>query len=458
MTFEESKTYLETFLNHELSLDSSFSSSYHLNRIKYLLLLLNNPEKSLKVIHVAGTKGKGSTCAMVASILQESGYTVGLYTSPHLNDFRERIRILTKNSGKDKPHTTDIFGDIISKKDFCKILKDIKPQIERARQPQELGVLSYFEVMTALALYYFHKAKVDFVVLETGLGGRLDATNVVSSLVAAITPISLEHTQLLGNTVEQIAAEKSAIIKDSKQNVVIASQDKKALAVVERRCRLFQIKPVIVGQDITYKEVRKDSARQTFHVKTQTKHYKNLTLRLLGEHQLGNASVAIGIVEALENLGVVVSKEAVYEGLKNIFWPGRFEIFKIGKATIVLDCAHNPASMEVAVKTIQDAFPRRKVTVILGLSKDKDKASICRVLHKIADRVIVTKAKHPRAYDFSDSELKEYFPQKTCYISFCIKDALALAFKETSRRGIIFVTGSVFVVSEARTLCMNLKK
>jgi dihydrofolate synthase/folylpolyglutamate synthase len=242
MDSHQTQQYLESFINHEIHLDQARSSAFKLERVQRLLKNLGDPQDHLKVIHVAGTKGKGSICALTANILKESNYRVGLYTSPHINDMRERIRILAKapmnsNSG-------DIFPDMISNRELADVLGEIKPLIEQSKIEEEIGRLSFFEVFTALALYYFRQQKVDFVVLETGLGGRLDATNAAPSLIAVIAPISLEHTHILGNTISDITKEKAAIIKERKQNVIISPQDDQAKEILKNRCSQFDIDPV----------------------------------------------------------------------------------------------------------------------------------------------------------------------------------------------------------------------
>ena len=224
---------------------------FKLDRARYLLELLGNPQDQLKIIHVAGSKGKGSTCALTASVLRAAGYRVGLYTSPHLNNCRERIRVL----GPLHPPSADedIFPDMISEQELCAMLEAIKPCVARLHNEETFVGLSFFELFTALAFYHFHQARVDWVVLETGMGGRLDATNVAPSKICVITPISLEHTQYLGDTIAKIAGEKAAIIKDPLAKVVIAPQEPAARDVLEKRCVEFSIRPIWIGRDIRYK-------------------------------------------------------------------------------------------------------------------------------------------------------------------------------------------------------------
>ena len=214
MTYPQAIKYLESFVNYEKFIDYPYKRSLKLERIKDFLFLIGNPQDKLRCIHVAGTKGKGSTCAFIAYILRQAGFRVGLYTSPHLSDFRERIRILEyQRIGKSK-RVLDVFEGLIGKRDLAGLVKKLKPAIDRYNKSSKYGPLSFFEVYTALAFVYFKEQKTDFAVLETGLGGRLDATNTVNALVSVITPISYEHTQKLGKTLREIAREKAGIIKE----------------------------------------------------------------------------------------------------------------------------------------------------------------------------------------------------------------------------------------------------
>ncbi len=431
-SFLEAQNYLNSFINHEFHLGRVKSSSFKLERVHRLLNALGNPHRNLKIIHVAGSKGKGSICAMTAGILRQTGYTVGLYTSPHINNYRERVRVLSsraRRNGAKQSHrlfrrftprddmVSDIFPDCVSEKELEVVLKKIKPAVEKTRSREGLGDLSFFEVYTVLALFYFCQQNVDVVILETGLGGRLDATNAVDSLVAAIAPISLEHTTILGDTLTAIAKEKAAIIKDGRQRVVIAPQDDEAMEVLTARCQEFNIEPVCI---------RKINSQ--------------IELSLLGPHQKENAAVSIGIVECLRDLGFEISTEAVRRGLKNVFWPGRFEIIQRG-SLIVLDGAHNIASAKVLAATVKEVFEGKKIVMVLGVSEDKDKESLCAEFRKITQDIIFTKANHPRAGHLEGAV--------------DVGQALNFARARSDPDDIIVVTGSVFVVAEARRSLMT---
>lgn len=452
MTFPEAQEYISFFFNFELSpAPHPDRCVFKLDRVRYLLDLLGNPQDQLKIIHVAGSKGKGSTCALTASVLRAAGYKVGLYTSPHLNNCRERIRVLGESSAC-RAGEDDIFSDMISESDLCAMLEQIKPSIARLHDEKALGELSFFELFTALAFYYFCYKQVDWVVLETGMGGRLDATNVASSKICVITPISLEHTRYLGDTIAKIAGEKAAIIKDCCQKVILAPQEPAAREVFQGRCAQFSIRPVEVGRDIRYEIFREEPSGQMIRVAGTKQRYDDLELSLIGPHQAVNAAVVLGVIESLLEAGWVIPQEAVYAGFREVFWPGRLEIIN-KNPFVILDCAHNRSSARNLAESIVRIFPYKNVTLVLGVSEDKDRVGICGELNRIAGRVIATKADHPRAHGFSREELNVLFANKpsTCLSS--VEEALASI---ADSNDIILITGSVFLVSEARRqLCHN---
>jgi len=440
MNPSQSQQYLKSFINNENYLDRIKPAAFKLERMQALLKNLGDPQKYLKIIHVAGSKGKGSVCALTASVLQSSGYRVGLYTSPHIKHYRERIRVC--NIDHVGANGYDLFPDMISEHELCKLIEEVKPAIEQIRFQKNMGRLTFFEVITALALVYFKKQGVDCAILETGLGGRLDATNAVNSMMAVLMPISLEHTQLLGATEAAIAGEKAAIIKGHKQKVIVAPQGKQAREIIQNRCLQFEIDPLWVGDAVRCDRVEQSIECQTFDLTTEKSLYKQISLSLLGHHQRDNCAVAISIVEYLQAMGFVIPLDAIYEGFKNVFWPGRFEIVQ-SEPLVILDAAHNQASMGALADLCKETLNNRRVVCILGISRDKDINAILKSLEKITTNIIYSKANHPRAHVFPDC--------------LDVRRALELANQKTSKEDVILVTGSIFIISEVRSVIQENK-
>jgi dihydrofolate synthase/folylpolyglutamate synthase len=440
MTYPAVIRYLNSFANYEKSTNYSYKETLKLARIRDFLAAIGNPQESLRVIHVAGTKGKGSTCAFAAYILREAGFSVGLYTSPHLNDFRERIRILKPFILRRKSAAGDFEGMIPREALTC-LVKELRPAIEKYNRHSAHGRLSFFEVYTAIALLYFKRKNVDFAVLETGMGGRFDATNAVDSLVCALTPVSYEHTQKLGKTLAKIAGEKAGIIKNKGAIVISAAQDKQARQVIRKRCQIFQASLYEVGRQIRYFKLK-----QGFTIKGLRKVYNNLRLRLLGEHQIANAALAVGLVEGLSSYGFDIGGRPIRRGLYDTVWPGRCEVIA-KKPLIVLDGAQNLASADALKSAVKNNFKYRKLILVLGVSDDKDIPGICRVLNPLADEIILTRAATSRAA--APKRLSFYFTRKL-YLTQSVKEAKLLAGSIARKEDLILVTGSLFVVGEYR--------
>ena len=411
-------------MNYEDCPAYPYQKSFRLERVSNFLDSIGNPQDRLQSIHVAGSKGKGSTCVFLTYILREGGYRVGLYTSPHLADPRERIRIL-KPAGGRRQLTADFEG-MISRKELADLVTRLKPEIDKYNKISQHGQLTFFEIFSTLAFQYFLDKKVDFAVLETGLGGRLDATNVVVPLVSVITPISYEHTQKLGKTLGRIAGEKAGIIKPG-ASLVCAPQEKEALDVIRKRC--------------------KEKKSRFYLISRIPSGVSRVNLSLIGEHQKINAAVSVAAVGVLRGRGFKISPLAINKGLSRARWPGRCEAIS-KKPLVVLDGAQNAASARVLKKAIRDNFKYSKLTLVLGISSDKDIKGICRELKGLADRVILTRAATPRAA--SVDRLAVYFKGQNTFKSDSVKQAMELAKRISRKEDLILVTGSLFVVGEAR--------
>jgi len=415
--------------------------------MRRLLRFLGNPHQRLRAVHIAGSKGKGSTCAFVAGILREAGFKVGLYTSPHLLDVRERIRILQRPKGVPSESEGKTEKNRISKKDFARLLGLIKPHAEKLRETN-LGGLSYYEILTALAFLYFKEEECDFVVLETGIGGRLDATNVACSLVCAITPVSYEHTDVLGTTLEKIAAEKAGIIK-CKQVVITAPQRPAALRIIKRRVKKCGADLFEIGKDIRIKKRTSSSSmsRQSFDVKGILSKYSRLKIGLLGEHQIVNAAVAIACVESLRTQRFEITREAIREGLKKTQWSGRLQMIS-QKPRVVLDAAHNQASASALKEALNKFFKFRRLTLVFGVSRDKDVRGILGELLPLASRVILTKTQNPRALAPEAIKASIKTNGKVVVLTGNPNKALKIARKKAKQQDLILVCGSLFLVGE----------
>jgi len=391
------------------SLERKKGSKLGLTNIKKLLRKIDNPEKSLKCIHVAGTNGKGSVCAIISSILQKGKYKVGMYTSPHLEDFRERFLINNKK---------------ISKKDIVKYFLKVKKFISEQ---------TFFEVITAIAFLYFKDKKIDFLVLEVGLGGRLDATNVVRPLVSVITNVDIEHTDFLGESLEGIAYEKAGIIKE---NIPVVTGAKgKALSIIKKISKKRNSKLFI------NKKYEKTNGK--FNINN----YKNLKLNLKGDFQLENSSIAVTTIDVIKKYySIKIKKENIKNGLKSVKWPGRFEFLK---KNILVDCAHNPAALKVLVKELK-ILKIKKLILVIGILNDKDIKKMVNLIEPYSHKIILTKPETPRAEE--PLKIKKFIKNKNkTEIIKNVKKAVKFAEKIAGKDDLILITGSCFVVGEVIT-------
>jgi dihydrofolate synthase/folylpolyglutamate synthase len=407
---------------------------FGLKSIRALLSHLGSPQKSYKTILIGGTNGKGSTAAMTASILHSAGYKVGLYTSPHLVDVRERIAINGKK---------------ISRKEFERTIAYVK---NRMLQP-----VTYFEFLTAVAFVHFQNQNIDIAVLEVGLGGRLDATNVCNPLVSIITNIGFDHTGYLGDTLESIACEKAGIIKQNGVCLTAATQNK-VVKVFKEACLRRHAKLCRLGRDIKIK-IQKDGL---FTYQGFNHHLKNIKIPLRGHHQLSNAALALAAIELCENKGFIVDDVAIYAGLENTCWEARLEVLQ-ENPVFLLDGAHNPSGIDSLCRSLKKDFSYRNLILIFGALADKDYKAMLKKIIPFASRIIVTNIKTKRAVpaiELMAVVKKMGYPAIVAEnVSHAIERAMALAKKQD----MICATGSFYLAGEIkqafpkRALCDNKK-
>lgn len=426
--YQAALDYVLSFADYERASRSAIV--FDLSRIEELLKRRGNPHQAARAVHIAGTKGKGSASAMVAAVLTASGYKTGLYTSPHLHTLRERIQVDSQP---------------IAEEEFARVVEELKPEIEAINNSGLLGELTTFEILTALAFAYFKEKKVDFQVLEVGLGGRLDATNVVKPDVGIITSISFDHTEVLGNTLAQIATEKAGIIKPESP-VVCAPQAPEALEVIEKICQERKARLIRVGREVTWQRNTFSFLGQSFQLKGIRGDY-NLTIPLLGEHQLENAAVAVAALEVLANLGMEVSPESIAKGLSQVYWPGRLQILQY-EPLFVVDGAHNADSARRLREALKQYFDFDGVILIIGTSEDKDIAGMVAELSPFPSTVIVTRSRHPRAVEISKLVAEFSKWGITPLVKEKVTSAVELALARAKPRELICATGSLFIVAE----------
>ena len=404
---------------------------WRLERVEELLAQLGDPHRAYRTIHIAGTKGKGSTTAMIESILRAAGFSTGMYTSPHLHTFRERMRVN---------------GAPISEADVARLIDKMRPLL--AARPE----LTVFEIITALAMCFFAERKVDWGVFEVGLGGRLDATNVIQPVVAVITSISLDHVKVLGDTIEAIAREKAGIIK-RETPVVSAPQRPGAAGVLAEIARERAAPLTIVNEDWSWRLRQADLAGQRFDLlrsgASGAPEYRDLFLPLLGGHQLENASVAVAAIRQLADAGIAIPDQAIYDGLAHVQWPGRMEI--LGTEPLVLaDGAHNPYSIRTLLRALPTYLRYERILIVFGASQTHLPRQLLREMRQAGQRLFVTQAHHPKAVPSQElAEVgRDLGYQVTAHDT--VSHAMQRALDEAAPRDLVLITGSLFVVAEAR--------
>lgn len=427
MLFDEAYKYLLS-LGHE-----TLTIKLGLTNTERLLTALGNPHQSFPSVQIAGTNGKGSTAVMLESICREARISVGLFTSPHLISITERIRVNGAN---------------ISEDEFARLTEQVKQAAEELVQRGEFQALpTFFEHVTAIALLAFREAKVELVILETGLGGRLDSTTAAGAQVVAITPIAMDHEEYLGGTLAEIAAEKAAVIRPG-VTAVVAPQEPDALAVIRKRGESVGVTPRLVEPDALALSTTEDSipGRLSATFETRNDRYENVCLGLRGRHQVDNAATAVVLAEALCERGFDISRHATISGLENAKHPGRLELWE-GNPPILFDGAHNPAAAR-ALRDYLDEFICQPITMIFGAMRDKALPEIAAILFPVARKVILTELDNPRAATIET--LRAAVPPNIDLTQFhearSVTEALRIAQEITDANSLILVTGSLYLV------------
>ena len=431
MTYQEALDYIYSYIDYERMARPRDPAGYDLRRTEELLARIGSPHLKARSVHIAGTNGKGSTAAMLASVLTASGYTTGLYTSPHLSRLNERIRV---------------DGRLISDDELIALVEKLKGDAEAVSRKATYGKLTTFEFLTALAFACFEREGVDFQVLEVGLGGRLDATNVINPEVSVITSISFDHTEVLGDTLAEVATEKAGIIKPG-GTVVTSPQTEEVAKVLGSICRTRQAGLIRVGRDVSWRRLSFSLDRQVFQVEGRLGSYR-LSIPLSGRYQLDNAAAAVAALEVLVEKGFNISAASLAKGLEEVNWQGRLQVLS-HHPLVVVDGAHNPDGARRLRQSLQEYFDFDHAILVIGISCDKDVAGIASGLAPLFDRVIVTRSRHPRAMPPAQVETGFVRCGKEARVVDNVASALSLALSLAGERGLVCVTGSLFVVGEA---------
>ncbi len=419
-----------------------FGIKFGLNNIKVLLDLLGNPHDKFKAVHIAGTNGKGSVAAFTGSIIALSGYKVGVYTSPHLIDFRERIAIKTQSIRQE----SEIIEKFIPKTRVVSIVSDIKRAVKHMSNTLGMNHPTYFEIITALAFKYFADENIDILICETGMGGRLDATNVCNSTISVITNVGLEHTDVLGKRITDIAYEKACIIK--KNNVVISgSKKQKAIDVITNMARKKAAKLVDINSEYKWGKISSDINSQTFWIKGNDYSYNDLETSLLGEHQVTNAVLAVAAAEKLQLFGFKVPENAIKTGLSKTVWQGRFQVLR-KNPLLICDGTHNPSSSRVLKQTISE-IEHDRLIFIIGILNNKDYKGILRILLSGDSTAIftnITSTDRALSSEILAKEAQKF--TSNVVVKKDISSSLKYAFRKANKNDLICVTGSLYLVGE----------
>ncbi|MFH1715770.1 MAG: folylpolyglutamate synthase/dihydrofolate synthase family protein [Planctomycetota bacterium] len=410
-------------------------TTFNLDRMKKLLSLLGNPHKKIQTAHIGGTKGKGSTATMLARMLEANGYSVGLYTSPHVVHLHERITVNSEMI--DQSAMRDLMNRVYAPVE--KMLKTDAP--------------TFFEIMTALAFMYFVDKAVDIAVIETGLGGRLDSTNVIRPKVVGITSLSIDHQHQLGNTIDLIAEEKAGIFKQGVP-VVTVQQDPAAMRVLKSRAVAVNAPLSVTGSDIDFSHRFETSREYGPHTRicltTPTSKFEHLRVPLHGKHQAINCGLALAMLDKLKSAGYKIDNEKATEGLGKVWLAGRMEMI-CHDPRIMIDAAHNAASIKALIHAIGQNIPYDSMVVIFGCNIDKDIKGMLEMLQYGADKVIFTRSNSARAVPPEDlADMYTEICGKMCQTAPSLGPALQIAKSAVSKEDLICITGSFYLIGQAK--------
>lgn len=436
-TYDNAMSYIFKNTDYEKQQKLRYNvTTFNLDRMEDLLENLGNPHSKVKTVHIAGTKGKGSTATMLAKMIEANEYKVGLYTSPHVTSLHERIAI---NS------------DMITKKQMLCLINRIYSTIEKLKKKNDAP--TFFEIITAIAFMHFADQEVDVAVIETGLGGRLDSTNVIQPSVVGITSISIDHQNLLGNSIDSIAKEKAGIIKEGVP-VITVPQEPLAMKALRKQALLVNAPFSVTGRDIDFSSRFESSREHGPHTRicltTPDSHFEHLRVPLPGAHQAVNCGLALAMLDKLKGVGYKIDDAKAVDGLQGISLKGRMEIIS-DDPHIIIDAAHNAASIKALIHAIGQHVPYDSMVMIFGCNSDKDVRGMLTELQYGADKVIFTRSNSPKAIFPQDlADMYTEICGKMYQTAMTLKEAVKIAKSAVSREDLICVTGSFYLVGQAK--------
>jgi len=441
-SYKQAKEFLLQTIDYEKLTQYKYdSSSFDLKRMEEMMAFVGNPHKKRRCVHITGTKGKGSTSIIIASILKKLDLKTGLFTSPHLIYLEERMKVNDR---------------MISQEMFVQLINRLKPYIDKIMVKTPLLMPTFFEIVTAIAFLYFERKKVDISVLEVGMGGRLDSTNIILPEISVITPVSYDHTDRLGHTLDRIAYEKAGIIKEGVP-VISSAQEPEPLSVISKTCKEKNARLYLVGKDIRINNI-KVTKRNGFYgteyeIRTWRNIYKNIFLPLVGRHQVENCATAIGALDVLAENGIIeTNNENIINALAKVKCPARIEVIS-ESPLIVLDTAHTVSSMKILRESIKENFSFKKLIVVIGLSADKDIEGILKEIAFVADDLILTRTGNPREAEPEKMAVTaKRFYRKNPMVIEDIDEALKEAKRIAEKDDLICITGSFFLAGKLKKL------